>query len=173
MTAVLVRDSSAMRTKSLRMPSAVSSSMMYVPARPPARPVAMTGWPSVLQRPRDVDALAARQPQRRVGAVARAELEVGHAHRAVEGGVEGDGDDHGTSDSTPARSRSQMLGDAGRLGGHQVAAADDVAALAHVTLPSGLARRPPGPRTSAGTTTRLAEGRGEQQRRRRAADAAR
>src|SRR4051794_23588112 len=48
MKSVDVRDSSAMRTKSLRMPSAVRSSMMRSPVRPPARPVAMTGWPRFL-----------------------------------------------------------------------------------------------------------------------------
>ena len=63
-----------------------------------------------LQRARHVDALAARQAQRRVGAVAPAQLEVRHAHRAVERRVERDRDDHGTSSSTPARTRSQTLG---------------------------------------------------------------
>src|SRR3954468_17989223 len=46
-TAVLVRDSSRMRTKSLRIDSAVSCSTIRVPVAPPATPVAMTGWPSV------------------------------------------------------------------------------------------------------------------------------
>src|SRR6478735_12828708 len=36
-----------MRTKSDRIDSLVSSSTMRVPVGPPAKPVAMTGWPSV------------------------------------------------------------------------------------------------------------------------------
>ena len=44
--AVEVRDSSMIRTKSQRIASSVSCSMMRVPVRPPARPVAMTGSPS-------------------------------------------------------------------------------------------------------------------------------
>ena len=45
-TAVEVRDSSPIRTKSLRIASAVSSSTMRVPVRPPASPVATTGTSS-------------------------------------------------------------------------------------------------------------------------------
>ena len=45
-TEVLVRDSSRMRTKSLRIASSVSCSTMCVPVAPPAKPVAITGWPS-------------------------------------------------------------------------------------------------------------------------------
>ena len=45
---MFVRDSSRMRTKSLRIDSSVSCSTMRVPVAPPAKPVAMTGWPSVL-----------------------------------------------------------------------------------------------------------------------------
>ena len=86
----------------------------------------MTGWPSDFRARATLTPLPPGRRSERVGAVARAELEVGHAHRAVEGGVEGDGDDHGTSDSTPARTRSQMLGEPGALGGDQVAPADDV-----------------------------------------------
>jgi hypothetical protein len=47
-TAVEVRDSSRMRTKSLRIASSVSCSMMRVPVGPPATPVAITGCPSDL-----------------------------------------------------------------------------------------------------------------------------
>ena len=47
-TAVLVRDSSRIRTKSLRIDSSVSCSTMRVPVGPPAKPVAITGWPSDL-----------------------------------------------------------------------------------------------------------------------------
>jgi hypothetical protein len=47
-TAVFVRDSSRMRTKSLRIDSSVRCSTMRVPVAPPAKPVAITGWPSVL-----------------------------------------------------------------------------------------------------------------------------
>src|SRR3954471_11420153 len=46
-TAVEVRDSSRIRTKSLRIASSVSCSMMRVPVGPPATPVAITGIPSV------------------------------------------------------------------------------------------------------------------------------
>jgi hypothetical protein len=45
-TAVLVRDSSRMRTKSDSTESCVSWSTMRVPVAPPARPVAITGAPS-------------------------------------------------------------------------------------------------------------------------------
>src|SRR6202023_2639792 len=45
-TEVFVRDSSRMRTKSLRIDSSVSCSTMCVPVAPPAKPVAITGWPS-------------------------------------------------------------------------------------------------------------------------------
>ena len=41
-----MRDSSRMRTKSLRIDSSVSCSTMCVPVAPPAKPVAITGWPS-------------------------------------------------------------------------------------------------------------------------------
>src|SRR4051812_36632644 len=47
MTAVEVRDSSRIRTKSLRIASSVSCSITRVPVGPPATPVAITGWPSV------------------------------------------------------------------------------------------------------------------------------
>jgi len=46
-TAVEVRDSSSMRTKSFRIDSAVSASTILSPAAPPANPVATTGTPSV------------------------------------------------------------------------------------------------------------------------------
>jgi len=42
-TAVDVRDSSPMRTKSLRIASVASSSTIRSPVLPPARPVAITG----------------------------------------------------------------------------------------------------------------------------------
>src|SRR5450631_2134305 len=48
MTAVEVRDSRRIRTKSLRMPSLVRPSMIDAPVRPPASPVAMTGSPKRL-----------------------------------------------------------------------------------------------------------------------------
>ena len=48
MTAVDVRDSRRIRTKSFRMPSLVRPSMIDVPVRPPASPVAITGSPSRL-----------------------------------------------------------------------------------------------------------------------------
>jgi hypothetical protein len=42
-TAIEVRDSSEMRTKSLRIPSSPRSSTIRSPVRPPASPVATTG----------------------------------------------------------------------------------------------------------------------------------
>src|SRR5207302_5592019 len=47
-----------------------------------------------LERPRDVDALAAGERQRLARAVPLAPLEVRDGQRPVERGVEGDGDDH-------------------------------------------------------------------------------
>jgi hypothetical protein len=47
-TAVVVRDSPSMRTKSLRIASPVRRSTIRIPACPPARPVATTGTPSSL-----------------------------------------------------------------------------------------------------------------------------
>ena len=47
-TAVFVRDSSPIRTKSLSTESCVSWSTIRVPVAPPASPVAITGAPSVL-----------------------------------------------------------------------------------------------------------------------------
>ena len=47
-TAVFVRDSSRMRTKSESTENCVSWSTSRVPVAPPARPVAITGAPSVL-----------------------------------------------------------------------------------------------------------------------------
>jgi hypothetical protein len=48
MTAVDIRDSSWMRTKSFVIPSSSSNSMMRPPVPPPALPVASTGRPSAL-----------------------------------------------------------------------------------------------------------------------------
>jgi hypothetical protein len=48
-TEVFVRDSSRMRTKSLSIDSSVSCSTMCVPVAPPAKPVAITGWPSAFK----------------------------------------------------------------------------------------------------------------------------
>ena len=48
----------------------------------------------VLQRAGDVDPLAAGERQAGARAVALAELEVRHGQRAIDGGVERDGDDH-------------------------------------------------------------------------------
>ena len=64
-------------------------------------PVAITGWPSRLQRAGDVDALAAGGAARLDRAVAAAELEVRHRDRAVDRRVEGDGEDQACR--SPAR----------------------------------------------------------------------
>jgi len=47
-TAVEVRDTSSMRTKSLRIDSWLSSSITRAPVRPPTKPVATTGMPNTL-----------------------------------------------------------------------------------------------------------------------------
>jgi hypothetical protein len=44
-TAVLVRDSSRIRTNELRIASPFRASTIRVPVAPPASPVAITGWP--------------------------------------------------------------------------------------------------------------------------------
>ena len=68
--------------------------MIRSPVRPPASPVAITGRLEALQRARDVDALAARRGQAGARPVPMPELEVRHRQRAIDCGVEGDGDDH-------------------------------------------------------------------------------
>ena len=83
-----------MRTKSLRIASAVSSSTIRVPVRPPARPGRDHRHVEPLERARDVDALPAGERQHVARAVPLPELEDRHRQRAVERGVEGDGDDH-------------------------------------------------------------------------------
>ena len=103
-TAVDVRDSAAMRTKSLRIASEVSSSMIRVPVRPPASPVATTGTSRIFSVARDVDALAAGEREHLARAVAEADLEHGHGQRAVERRVRRHGDDHVTH--LPADSRA-------------------------------------------------------------------
>ena len=67
---------------------------MRVPEAPPASPVAITGRPSSLQRPGDVDALAAGDRARLDRAVALAKAEVGDRDRSIDRCVEGDGEDH-------------------------------------------------------------------------------
>jgi len=44
-TAVLVRDSSRIRTNELSTASSLRASTIRLPVAPPARPVAITGWP--------------------------------------------------------------------------------------------------------------------------------
>ena len=84
-----------MRTKSLRMASAVSSSTILVPVRPPVRPVATTGTSRSLSA-RGVDPFPAGKRQNLARAVPVADLEHGHRERPVESGVDGNGDDHVT-----------------------------------------------------------------------------
>ena len=76
---------------------------MRVPVGPPATPVAITGWPSARRARGDVHALAAGHRGLLHGAVAPAEPEVGHGQRLVDGGVEGDGDDHRLTSRTRRR----------------------------------------------------------------------
>ena len=89
-----MRDSSRMRTKSLRIDSSVSCSTMCVPVAPPAKPGRDHGLAERLQRARDVDALAARHRALFDGAVAAPEPEVRHRERLVDRRVERDRDDH-------------------------------------------------------------------------------
>ena len=93
-TAVDVRDSSSMRTKSLRIASAVSSSTIRVPGAAAGETGGDDGHAEPLQRAGDVDPLAACERQPGARAVPLAQLEVRHGQRAVDRGVEGDGDDH-------------------------------------------------------------------------------
>ena len=95
-TAVDVRDSAAIRTKSLRIASAVSSSMIRVPVRPAREPGRDDRHLEDLQRTRDVDPLAAREREHLARAVAEADLEHGHRERPVERGVRRHRDDHVT-----------------------------------------------------------------------------
>ena len=88
-----------MRTKSLRIASAASSSMIRSPVRAAGEPRRDHRRVEALQRARDVDALAAGGGQARARAMAVPELEVRHRERAVDCRVEGDGDDHGKSPS--------------------------------------------------------------------------
>src|SRR3954464_12842609 len=100
-----------MRTKSLRIDSSVSCSTIRVPVGPPAKPVAITGWPSVFTARARLTPLpppAARRPTvgwrgrgrtRLDRAMAAAEPEVRQGERLVDRGVEGDGDDHATGAS--------------------------------------------------------------------------
>ena len=94
-TRVDVRDSSRMRTKSLRIASPVSSSTMRVPVRAAREPGRDDRDVEPLERARDVDPLAAREREDVARAVALTELQRRDGERAVERGVEGDGDDHG------------------------------------------------------------------------------
>ena len=91
---MFVRDSSRMRTKSLRIDSSVSCSTIRVPVGPPAKPGRDHGLAERLERARDVDALAAGHRALLDGAVAAPEPEVRHRERLVDRRVEGDGDDH-------------------------------------------------------------------------------
>jgi hypothetical protein len=93
-TEVFVRDSSRMRTKSLRIDSSVSCSTMCVPVAPPAKPVGDHRLAERLQRARDVHALAARHRALLDRAVTPPKPEVRHRQRLVDRRVERDRDDH-------------------------------------------------------------------------------
>ncbi len=103
MTAVEVRDSPRIRTKSLSRPSVVRRSTIWTPVRPPASPVADHRDAEPLQRPGHVDALAAGAREARGGPVAVPELEVRHEQRPVDRSVERDGDDHVKSPTKPLK----------------------------------------------------------------------
>ena len=92
-TAVDVRDSSAMRTKSLRISSFVNSSTMRLPGSP-ARVRRDHRHLEPFEAAGDVDALAARERERVAGPMAMTGTEARHRQRPVDGGVHGDGDDH-------------------------------------------------------------------------------
>ena len=99
-TAVDVRDSSWIRTKSFRIDSAVSSSTIRVPVRPPASPVTIDRDAEPLQRTGDVDAPAAGEGDAGARPVALAELKVRHGQRPVDRGVECQCDDHENQEAT-------------------------------------------------------------------------
>ena len=67
---------------------------MRVPVGPPAKPVAITGWPSVLSVRATLTPLPPGIVRLLDRAVAAAEPEVRHRQRLVDRRVEGDGDDH-------------------------------------------------------------------------------
>ena len=93
-TAVFVRDSSRMRTKSLRIDT--SRELLDDPraGRAAAKPGRDDRRAERLEHARDVDALAARQRRLLDRAVAATEPEVRHRERLVDRRVEGDRDDH-------------------------------------------------------------------------------
>ena len=114
MTAVEVRDSSRMRTKSLRI---ASLGQLLDDARAGGAAGHAGGDHRLaerLQRARDVHALAAGHGGLLDRAVAAAEPEVRHGERLVDRGVEGDGDDHLTSRSR-TRIRSAARAAASRM----------------------------------------------------------
>ena len=85
--------------------------MIRVPVGPPATPVAITGCPSARSAWATFTPLAAGHRGLLHGAVAAAaEPEVGHGEGLVDGGVEGDGDDHLTSRQSIAHSEQQHDG---------------------------------------------------------------
>ena len=95
-TAVDVRDSAAMRTKSLRIASdgeLLDDPRARAAAREPGRDDRHV---EDLQRARDVDPLSAGEREHLARAVAETDLEDGHGERAVERGVRRHGDDHVT-----------------------------------------------------------------------------
>ena len=94
-TAVLVRDSSWMRTKSESTDTCVSCSTSRVPVAPPAMPGGDHRRAERLEHARDVDALAARHRRLVDAAVAPAEAEVRDRQGLVDRRVERDGEDHG------------------------------------------------------------------------------
>src|SRR5581483_12084315 len=87
----LVRDADEVAEDSLER-ELLDDPVSRAPAGEPRRD---DGSLEPLERARDVDALPARAREAVARAVPVAELEVGNRQRAVDGGVEGDGDDHG------------------------------------------------------------------------------
>ena len=93
-TARLVRDSPSIRVKSWRIDSSASCSRMREPVAAAGQPGGDHGPAEQLQGARHVDALAAREGARLDGAMAVPEPEVRDRDRAVDRGIQGDGEDH-------------------------------------------------------------------------------
>ena len=155
-TAIDVRDSPRIRTKSLRIPSFVSSSTSSVPVRPPARPVQTTGAP---RRLRARATLIPLPPALGKPTLARCRWpgwKFGTDERPVDRRVERDGDDHPTgcgegtgailADSGPSEARDRRGEDvAGLVEGPVSVPADPLLAARARRCPASPPGRPAPP----------------------------
>ena len=140
--------------------------MIRSPVRPPARPRRDHRRVETLERAGDVDALAAGRRQAGARPVTVPELEVRHRERAIDCGVEGDGDDHEKkprADGARSASRTTVAVRRARAarpcGGEQRPRAEQRAARTRSR--SGRAARPrvTGRATAVGATIRSTSGR--------------